>query len=221
MPFKISVCILVGLMILGSVPRAIGNEGSALYTFGSALDNNESKYTLYYSIPPVVQTGVKTNFTFYIYLTELSGWKINSERQILTMIINTANATVITQKVNNTAFLYQGGRWGPFNMTVYLNDSQLGMSPGGATKATIYANLVVYERYDDPRFRFLVDDAATLKLTDVKLAATPASSDLTVNRLFISIAVGATVVAVLTGVALATRKRERPPMGIQRLETVG
>jgi hypothetical protein len=210
--FKIMVCLLIGLVVVGSAPRAFGDSGSVLYTFGSALFTNESKYTLYYSIPPVIQTGVKTNFTFYIYLTELSGWKIDSEMQILTLIVNTPTATVMKQEVNNTGFLYQGGRWGPFNMTVNLNSSQVGISPGGTTNATVYANLVVYERYDDPKFPVLADDGATLKLSDTQFVATPAGGGLTGNRVMVSFLVGAAVVVALTGVALATRKRDRPPL---------
>lgn len=186
----------------------LGDSGSVVYTFGSHLSTNESKYALYYSVPPVILTGVKTNITFFIYFTELSGWKISSERQILQITINTPTKTVTTQKIENDAFIYQGARWGPFNMTFDLNDSQTGLSPGQATNATVYANLVVYERYDDPTFPFLVDDGATLKLTDLRIASggTPGSPNMG-NRLLYSFAVGATVVVALTGIALVSRKR--------------
>jgi hypothetical protein len=207
---KVFVCILIGLIVFGIAPRAVGDSGSVAYTFGSPLFSNESKYVLYYSIPPVIQTGFKTNFTFFIYLTELSGWKYDSERQYLTITINTQSATVGTQKVNNTVFLYQGGRWGPFNLTFDLSVSQVGLSPGGVTNATAYANLVVYEHYDDPKFPFLVDDGATLKLTDFKISSPPSSSGLAADRLLVSFAVGATVVAALGGVTLVSRKRSHP-----------
>ena len=141
------VCLLFALIVFGLAPRATGDSGGPIaYTFGDHLDNNESTYALYYNVPSVIQTGVKENFTLYIYLTELSGWKIDSERQILTLSINTPSATVLTQKINSSQFLYQGARWGPFNMTVDLSDAQVGLSPGGVTNATVYANLVVYER---------------------------------------------------------------------------
>jgi hypothetical protein len=157
-------------------------------------------------VPSVIQTGVKENFTFYVYLTELSGWKIVSERQILTMSINTPSATVTTQKVNTTQFFYQGARWGPFNMTVDLSASQVGLSPGGVTNATIYANLIVYERYNDPKFPVLAPDGKTLQVANVRIAA-PGSFGLSGTRLLTSISVGAAVVLLLAGVALVTRKR--------------
>ena len=205
---KVFVCILMGLIIFGSAPKAIGDAGGpVIFTFGDHLDNNESMYSLYYTVPSVIQTGVKENFTFYIYLTELSGWKIVSERQILTMSINTPTATVATQKINSSQFFYQGARWGPFNMTVDLSTSQVGLSPGGVTNATIYANLVVYERYNDPRFPVLAPDGKTLQVTSVQIAAPGGSSGLSGNRLLMSISVGAAVTVVLAGVALLTRKR--------------
>jgi hypothetical protein len=207
---KVFVCILVGMMVLGSTPRAVGASGSVDYTFGSNLSQNQSNYTLYYSIPSVIQAGVKTNMTFFVYLTELSGWKIQSQRQILQVIINTPSKQVTTLEVQNDAVLYQGARWGPFNVTLDLNDSQAGLSPGQATNATVFANLVTYEQYDNPVYPFLVDDASTLPLTSVQIAAMNSSSGTSGDRLFTSLAIGAAVVVILTGIALATGKRGRP-----------
>ncbi|MDA4119968.1 MAG: hypothetical protein OK436_05220 [Thaumarchaeota archaeon] len=206
---RIFTCILVGLMILGSAPKAIGDSGGpVVFTFGDPIDKNESMYSLYYTVPSVIQTGVKENFTFYIYLTELSGWKIDSERQILTMSINTPSATVASQTTNSSQFLYQGARWGPFNMTMDLSASQVGLSPGAVTNATVYANLVVYERYNDPKFPVLAPDGKTLQVISFQIVA-PGGSGLSGNRLLTSISVGAAVVLVLAGVALVTRKRGR------------
>lgn len=218
MRLKVFVCVLIGLIVLGSAPSAIGEAGSVVYTFGSAFSDNESKYTLYFSVPPVIQVGVKTNFTFYVYLTELSGWKIQSQRQIFQMTINTATATIVTEKATNNVTLYQGGRWGPFNMTVLLTDSQAGLPPGGVENATVFANLVVYEQYDNPQTPYLVDDGTTLKVTDVKLAATPGSPSFTGDRLLVSIAIGTTVVVAAGGLALATRRKGHPDRSSQRLD---
>ena len=92
-------------------------------------------------------------------------------------------------------------------MTVDLSASQVGLSPGGVTNATIYANLVVYERYNDPRFPVLAPDGKTLQVASVQIAAPGGSSGLSGNRLLMSISVGAAVTVVLAGVALLTRKR--------------
>jgi hypothetical protein len=207
---KILICVIVVLLVFETAPRAFGDSGSVVYTFGSQLTTNESKYSLYYSIPSVVQTGVKTNFTFYIYLTELSGWKYDSEEQYLRVTVNTPTATVATQEVNNTVFLYEGGRWGPFNVTFDMSDSQVGLSPGGETNATVYANLVVYEHYNDPAAPFLEDDGATMKLTDIRVSSAQSSSNLAADRPLISFAVGAVVVAALAGVAIMSRKKGIP-----------
>lgn len=204
---KILACTLTALLFLAPVPRALANPGGVLYTFGSTLGNNESKYSLYYTIPSVVHTGVKTNFTFYVYLTELSGWKYDSERQYLTIIINTPTSTVATQKMNSTTFLYQGGRLGPFNMTFEVSDSQVGLSSGRTTNATAYANLVVYEHYDNPLFPVLADDGATMKLTDFRISSGgAASSGANGHRVLVSLAIGAVVVVALTGVVLVNRR---------------
>ena len=104
-------------MACGTASRAQARPGTAsgstLYTFGSTVSQNESNYTLHYSMPPVIHAGVKTNMTFYVYLTLLSGWKIQSQTQILQIIINTATKQVTTQHAQNNVILYQGGRWGP------------------------------------------------------------------------------------------------------------
>ncbi len=162
---------------------------------------------VYYSMPQVIHAGVKTNMTFYVYLTLLSGWKIQSQTQILQIIIDTPSKQVTTQQAQNNVTLYQGGRWGPFNMTVDLNDSEAGLSAGQATNATVFANLVVYEAYDDPAAPFVHDDAMTLKLASVEIAATPGSSGPSAGRLFASLAVGAAVIAVLAGVGVSARRK--------------
>ncbi len=214
---KVLASIVIAMMILGSTPRVVAEPGSVVYTFGSTASQNQSNYTLYYSIPPVIQAGVKTNMTFFLYVTGLSGWKIQSQRRILQVIINTPSKQVTTQKVQNDVILYQGARWGPFNVTLDVNDSQSGLSPGQVANATVFANLVVYEQYDNPAYPFLVDSGATLQLTSVQIAATTGSSAPGGDRLVASLAVGAAVVVILSGLALATRKRERPGTGAQGL----
>jgi len=203
--------VLVGLVLAATASRALGQtgtvSGSTLYTFGSAVSENESNYTLYYSMPQVIHAGVKTNMTFYIYVTLLSGWKIQSQTQILQIIVNTDTKQVTTQQAQNNVTLYQGGRWGPFNMTLDLNDSQAGLSAGQVTNATVFANLVVYEAYDDPNAPFVHDSGMTLKLNAVQIAATPEGSGSSTGRLFASLAVGAAVIAVLAGVGVATRRK--------------
>jgi len=209
---RILACVLlVGLVLAASASRTLGQAGTAsgstLYTFGSTVSENESNYTLYYSMPQVIHAGVKTNMTFFIYLSLLSGWKIESQTQILQIIINTPSKQVTTQQAQSNVILFQGGRWGPFNMTFDLNDSQAGLSPGQVANATVFANLVVYEAYDNPASPFVQDDGMTLKLTSALIAATAAPSGPTADRLLVSLAVGAAVVAVSAGAVAATRKK--------------
>lgn len=205
--------VIVGLVLAATASRAMGqtetSSGSTLYTFGSTVSQNESNYTLYYSIPQVIHTGVKTNMTFYIYLSLLSGWKIQSQTQILQIIINTPSKQVTTQQVRNNVTLYQGGRWGPFNVTLDINSSQVGLSAGQVTNATVYANLVVYEAYDDPNSPFVHDAGATLELTNVRIAASPDSSGASDGRLFASLAIGAAAIALVAGASAAIRRRTR------------
>ncbi len=202
---------LVGLVLAATASRAMGqastSSGSTLYTFGSTVSENESNYTVFYSVPQVIHTGVKTNVTFYVYVTLLSGWKIQSQTQILQIIINTAGKQVMTQEARNNVTLYQGGRWGPFNMTLDVNDSQAGISSGQVANATVFANLVVYEAYDDPESPFVHDDGMTLRLTTVQIAANPENSGDSEGRLLASLAVGAAVIAVLAGASMATRRK--------------
>jgi hypothetical protein len=66
--------------------------------------------------------------------------------------------------------------------------------------------LIVYERYNDPKFPVLAPDGKTLQVANVRIAA-PGSFGLSGTRLLTSISVGAAVVLLLAGVALVTRKR--------------
>jgi hypothetical protein len=207
----LAALVLAELVLAATAPRALGQtgttSGSTLYTFGTTVSQDESNYTLHYSMPQIIQAGVKTNMTFYVYLTLLSGWKIQSQTQILQIIINTPSKHVTTQHAQNNVTIYQGGRWGPFNMTFDLNDSQAGLSPGQVTNATVFANLVVYEASDNPAAPFVQDSGMTLRLDAVQIAATPEGSGASDYRLLASLSVGAAVVAVLAGVGVATRKK--------------
>jgi hypothetical protein len=215
-----SACLLVALVIFGTAPRAFALTGSVLYTFGSPTSQNESQYTLYYTIPPMIHAGVATNVTFFVYVTTLSGWKVQSQDQILQLTINTATESVTIPETKNGVTLYQGARWGPFNVTLDLNDSELGLTPGQVIKASVFGDLVAYEQYDNPAYPFLVDSGATMLLTNVTLAATPATTTTTSStsgspasppssgqRVVASVGVGALVVVALTGVVLVTRGR--------------
>jgi hypothetical protein len=215
---------LICVSLLASASDAEGqtgnSAGSAVYTFGSALSASESDYTLYYSLPQVIHAGVKANMTFYVYVTLLSGFKIQSQTQVLRIIINTPSKQVTTQQVQNEVTLYQGGRWGPFNMTFDLTDSQAGLSPGQLANATVFANLTVYEAYDNPAAPFVQDAGSTLELATVQIAATPSSRSPSGDRVLASLAVGAVVVAVLGGVGLAARRKSaRPPTRGEGTET--
>jgi hypothetical protein len=203
--------LLLLLLVSASSPTAFGDptgaSGSVVYSFGSNFSQNLSNYTLYYTVPSVVQAGVKTNMSFFVYVTVLSGWKIESQRQVLQVIIDTPTKQVMTQQTENDVTLYQGGRWGPFNMTFDLNDTQTGLPPGRAVNATVFADLVVYEAYDNPLYPFVVDSGATLKLTDTQVASTAGSPGSSAGRLLASVGVGATVVAALVGVTVAVQRR--------------
>jgi hypothetical protein len=93
-------------------------------------------------------------------------------------------------------------------MTLDLNDSQAGLSSGQVTNATVFANLVVYEASDNPAAPFVQDSGMTLKLNTLQIAATPGGSGPSDYRLFASLAVGTTVIAVLAGVVVATKRKE-------------
>lgn len=209
--------VLVALLIVsGSAPRALGNpigsSGSVVYSFGSTISENLSNYTLYYSVPSEIQAGVKTNMSFFVYVTVLSGWKIESQEQILEVIIDTATKQVTTQQTKNDVTLFQGGRWGPFNMSFDLDDTQTGLPPGRTVNATVFADLVVYEAYDNPLYPFVQDSGATLRLTNTQVASTPTGSSPAASRILISLGVGVTVVAALAGVAILG-DRKRGPQG--------
>lgn len=201
------------MIVVGSVPAARGDlgtyTGSTMYTFGSTVTANESNYTVFYTIPPVIETGVSTNMSFFVYVTVLSGWKIQSQEQLLELIVDTPTRQVTTEHLSNNVTLYQGGRWGPFNMTLDVNDTQAGLSPGQSVNATIFANLVVWEAYDNPASPFVQDAGGTLKLTSVEIDA-PSAGGSSEGRLFTSLGVGAVVVVGLAGFAAVTRRRGKP-----------
>lgn len=201
-------CIALCLILLSTIPRALADTGSAGYTFGTPFTSNESKYTIYFSVPPIIQVGVKTNLTFYLYMNEMTGWKAWCNNQILQFLVNTATIQVKLPRLTNNQTTYAGARWGPFNMTVDFNATQFGLSPGQSTNATLFADLVVYEQYNDPTFPYLVPSGSTVQLTQFQITTTsPSAPSSGANHLLTSAAVGAAVVLVLAGLSLLGRRR--------------
>lgn len=207
---------LLAVIILAAAACAPGasgqtgvRTGSVLFAFGSKLSDNESNYTLHYSVPDVIQAGAAFNMTFYVYVTVLSGWKIQSQTQDMQIVINTPTKQVTTQESKNEVTLFQGGRWGPFNMTFELNDAQAGISPGQRVNATIFADLTVYEAYDNPAAPFVQDAGATQELATVQIQGTPSQGP-SQGRLLASIAIGAAVMSVLAAGVLAVQRRNGP-----------
>lgn len=209
----LAAMIVLGLVLASPPSRAVAQEatvsGATSYSFGSNVASDLSNYTVYYTMPQVIHTGVKTNMTFFVYVTVLSGWKFQSQSQILTVIINTPTTQVLTEKAQNNITLYQGGRWGPFNMTFDISPSQAGLAPGALTNATVFGNLVVYEAIDDPASPFVHDSGTTQELAGVQIAAGAGPSP-SQNRLLTSALIGVAVVTALAAVSLATRSKRVP-----------
>jgi hypothetical protein len=213
LPLKFFACIILTLIVLGAIPRALADTGDVAYIFGNSLDDGGSisQYTLYYTIPSVIQAGVPTNVSLYLYITEMTGWKVYDYGMSLTLSINTPteSKTVFSQKVWDNSTTYQGYRWGPFNMTVELSNSQIGLSPGQSTTLNYFGYFTAIEQWNDPHAPYLTPVGEPLQLpgnftVQASTSATPVPVS---HQTATTIAVGAVIIAALTIVALATRKR--------------
>jgi len=210
-PLKVCACIVFALIVVGLIPRAFANTGDVAYTFGNALDDGGSisQYTLYYEIPPVIQAGVPTNITLYLYITQMTGWKVYDYGMSLTLNINTPTEpnTVLSQKLWNNQTTYAGYRWGPFNMTVELSNSQVGLSPGQSTTLNYFGYFTATEQWNDPRAPYVTPVGASLELPGNFTIQASTSAPPVSHQTATTFAVGAVIVAALTVVALVTRKR--------------
>lgn len=101
---------------------------------------------------------------------------------------------------------------GPFNMTIDLSPSQVGISQGQSANLTFFGSLVADEQWSDPRAPFLLPAGSTVAipgnftLTTVSPTSPPSSST---QRTLTTVGVGLGVIAILTVVAFATRKRRQ------------
>jgi hypothetical protein len=208
---RVIACAIFAMIVVGSIPHALADTGDVAYTFGNALNDGGSisTYTLYYDIPHVIQAGVPTNITLYIYITQMTGWKVFDYGMSLTLTINTPTQpnTVLSQKVTTNVTTFAGYRWGPFNMTIDLTNSQVGLSPGQSTNLEFYGYFTATEQWNDPRAPYLTSVGTSMQLPGnfTIQASTPAPP--VSHQTATTFAVGAVIVAVLTLVALATRKR--------------
>ena len=216
MPLKIFACFILALLVLGTIPRALANTGEVAYIFGNSLDDGGSisQYTLYYTIPSVIQAGVPTTVSLYLYITEMTGWKVYDYGMSLTLSINTPTEpnAVYSQKVWDNSTTYAGYRWGPFNMTIDLSNSQVGLTPGQTTTLSYFGYFTAIEQWNDPRAPYLTPVGEPLQLPgnftiQASASAPPAPVS---HQTATTIAVGAVIVAALTIVALATRKKGPP-----------
>lgn len=213
--------LLAGLGLLltasGCLQSVSADSGAAAYTFGSMDPNfleSQSQYVIYYSLPSDVHTGTKTNFTLMLYVAQLSGYKFQSQEQKIELIIITGTNKSFSFTVDQKNLIfYEGARWGPFNLTLSIDSTRTGLSQGSTTNASVFARLIVYEQYNDPKFPFLVNDGATMKLGELKLISPSASALSAQDQLLRSVGVGISVMLLVFGSSLAvqrvTAKRRR------------
>lgn len=216
---KVFACFVMLMLALSVLPRTSAlTTGSVMYTFGNALDDGDSisEYTLFYTIPAVLQTAVPTNITLYLYITELTGWKywVNNMYLVVTAQVPGEPSSVFSQKVENNITTYQGYRWGPFNVTVDLSNSQVGLKPGQSTPISFFGDLTANEQWTDPYYYTSVPVEASMQLgaNHTLEAPTAASSAPVSHHDATAIAIGAVLVAGLTLAVLATtRKKPKAP----------
>lgn len=217
---KIFACFVMVMLVMSVFSRTSAlTTGSVMYTFGNALDDGDSisEYTLFYTIPQVLQTGVPTNITMYLYITELTGWKywVNNMELVVTAQVPGESSAVMTQKVENNITTYQGYRWGPFNFTVDLSNSQVGLTAGQSTPISFYGDLTANEQWTDPYYYTAVPVEASMQLGASDTLEAPAASTGPVSHHdATAIAIGAVLVAGLTLAVLATT-RKKPPAPTQ------
>jgi hypothetical protein len=136
---------IIVMLLLGSLQAEAGIvSGSMQLSFNDT--SGLSQYTILYKHPSIVTTGSNFTITLTFVVNNLQGLKSYLQDYTLTVIMPITAHHTIYKSVSVTAdkirYLYPGGRWGPLNVTIPINESSAGLSPGQLVSANVTVGFV-------------------------------------------------------------------------------
>jgi len=138
--FRLFLSSIIVILLLGSLQAEAGIvSGSLQLSFNDT--SGLSQYTILYKHPSIVTTGSNFTVTLTFIVDNLQGLKSYLRDYTLTVILPTTAHHTLSRSVSVTAdkvsYLYPGGRWGPLNVTILINESSAGLSPGQVVSANV------------------------------------------------------------------------------------
>ncbi len=135
------VFLIICLLLLSSHVHAGGDVVSSSVQFSVTDQNGRSQYTLFYTYPKAVKTGSTFTITLVFVVNTLSGLREYLQDYLLTVSLPVTPHHTISQSVSVPAaemkYLYPGGRWGPLNITMPINETASGLTPGQRVNANV------------------------------------------------------------------------------------
>jgi hypothetical protein len=221
-----TISILIFLLVLSisshssSSPRSIEAYAESQISARTVTSNSfqltfvnpdgTSEYTIVYSYPDIIQ--FNTNFTVQvtIFVTMLRGLKLYLVDYGLTLsVFDSQGGGVIKQIIGTPgSYLYEGSHWGPLNVSIPINSSDVQMEPGNTIHANISLQFIGDVWYDRP-INWHYYDSGTRSIGNISIIQTRNSTSGSYSILILATIVvsAAGIIAVTSAVLILRRKR--------------
>jgi hypothetical protein len=178
--------LLCGLLVATTIPGTHAQpqtQAASLVTGsfagGSKDSSGTSNYTVLYSYPAVVTKATGSNFTLQLTLLvdSLTGLRLNvyTFGYAVTVFWTTGPVLMGHYQWYGTNYLYPGSHSPVANITIPMNDSSVGVTPGQTTMGTITVNTDIEVYYGQP-VNFYFPDAFMATIGNVTYSDAPATT---------------------------------------------
>jgi len=230
MPVRKALSLAVlSLFLLSGVPGAFSQAAlqTGSYMGGASDQNGTSSFTVQYSYSPQIVGPQKYNISMILNVNSLTGQRLNvyTFGYAVQIYWSTGLDTQGHYQYNVVKYLYPGAHSPVANVTIPLNDSDIGIQPGAKATGTITVNTVIQVYYGPPVNFYFADTIPQQTLGNVTFsdkATTTTSTTATTSgggtapqqgsrTIYTFLGAGIIVVAVVAGVAYSLMQRSKAP----------
>ncbi len=140
---RLSPLLFIFLLTDASVLAAPSTMAGSTQMSSSTASGGVDSYTVDYSFPSTVQTGSNLTVTVTLLVSKLSGFGEYISNYAIQVMVYVDFAHVLrgtlgsNMSLQGSPYLYPGARWGPYNVTIPVTESNTGLAPGHSAEANL------------------------------------------------------------------------------------
>lgn len=153
---RIAICLALALLLTGAgLLHPVSGVGAREFQVASQSYLGGAEMTVSYNASSTATVGSNLTVTAQVTVGNFSGSELYVRDYVLVVTLfcddRSSNVTAGSQ-VPTQRFLYPGARWGPFNVTVPVTESDTGLRQGEDANASLTLSLIADIAYSSPGY---------------------------------------------------------------------